>query len=131
VPLAIDIGDIFRATLDADSGNEGYIGISADGRQYHVVVPVDPQIARGIKAGNRPLDRTPFGGFKGWHYFRCSGYLRAVEAQDEKKICQIRMKQSRTNAENLIAWASSLRINVEIKTEEICIKSAKPGHSPM
>ena len=74
--LLIDFNDIFRATLDEDCGNEGYIGIAPDGGRYHVVVPVDRQIARGIKAGNRPQDGTPFGGYKDWRYFGCPGYKR-------------------------------------------------------
>ena len=64
MPLSIDFTDIVRATLDEDSGNEGYIGLSPDGRRYHVVVPVDRQIARGIKAGNRPLTRPLSGAIK-------------------------------------------------------------------
>ena len=41
--LNIRLSDIWRATLENDCGNEGYIGISPDGTQYHVVVPVDRQ----------------------------------------------------------------------------------------
>jgi len=112
--LLIDFNDMLRATLDDDCGNEGYIGISPDGRQYHVVVPVDRQIARGIKAGNKPSDDTPFGGFKDWHYFCCPGYGRP--AQDEElEIHRARQKQARTNFLSLKNWAS-LRIGLEIKT---------------
>lgn len=112
--VAIDFNEIVRATLDEESGNEGYIGLSPDGLQYHVVVPVDRQIARGIKAGNRPLDETPFGGYKGWHYFCCLGYTRPAK-YDEGKIQKARLNQARANAQLLKAWAEQIHLPVEIK----------------
>ncbi|OGP51166.1 MAG: hypothetical protein A2Y79_03515 [Deltaproteobacteria bacterium RBG_13_43_22] len=111
--LQIDFNDILRATLDEDCGNEGYIGLSPDGLRYHVVVPVDRQIARGIKAGNRPLDETPFGGYKDWHYFCCLGYSGPAE-NNEAEIQKIRIKQAETNAQHLKTWAAEMKISVEI-----------------
>ncbi len=111
--LEIDFRDIVRATLDDDSGNEGYIGISPDGRQYHVVVPVDRQMARGVKAGNKPSDETPFGGFKDWAYFCCPGYSRPAR-YDEAEIHRVRQRQAGTNVRTLKNWAR-LRLGVEIK----------------
>ena len=113
--LLIDLNDIFRATLDEDCGNEGYIGIAPDGSRYHVVVPVDRQIARGIKAGNRPQDGTPFGGYKDWHYFCCPGY-KGPGRPDETEIRKVRRKQSEINAQLLKAWAAGMQIGVEIRT---------------
>jgi hypothetical protein len=72
--LRIAITDILRATLPLRSGNEGWIGVSPDGAKYHVVVPVDAQIARGVMACNKPTDGTPFGGYNNWIYFRCPPY---------------------------------------------------------
>ena len=72
--LGIKISDLFRATMADDCGNEGFIGIAPDGSRYHVVVPVDSQIARGLMFWIRPDDGTPFGGYKGWHYFCCLTY---------------------------------------------------------
>ncbi len=115
MPLQIDLNDIFRATLDEDCGNEGFIGIAPDGRRYHVVVPVDRQIARGIKAGNRPQDGTPFGGYKNWHYFCCPGYKRPVR-YNETEIRKVRMKQAGINAQLLKAWAAAVEIGVEIES---------------
>ena len=112
--LIIDFNDIFRATLDEDCGNEGYIGIAPDGGRYHVVVPVDRQIARGIKAGNRPQDGTPFGGYKDWRYFCCPGYKRPA-LYDGAEIRKVRIKQSETNAQHLKAWAAGMQIGVQIK----------------
>lgn len=112
--LLIDFNDIIRATLDEDCGNEGYIGLSPDGGRYHVVVPVDRQIARGIKAGNRPQDGTPFGGYKNWHYFCCLGYKRPAR-YNEAEIQKVRKKQAGTNAQHLKAWAAGMQIGVEIK----------------
>ena len=43
--LRIKVQDVGRATLPVRSGNEGWIGVSPKGDDYHVVVPVDVQIA--------------------------------------------------------------------------------------
>ena len=98
--------DIFRATLPAQSGNTGYLGFAPDGSEYHVVVPVDEQIARGIKAGNRPDDGTPFGGYREWCYFQCLPY--------ETEGIGVREAQASANVAILIAWAADRDIFVEI-----------------
>ena len=67
----IRLSNIFRATLAEDCGNEGYIGIASDGSAYHVVVPIDRQLARGLSPTAKPSNGTDFGGYKGWHYFCC------------------------------------------------------------
>ncbi len=111
--LLIDFNDIIRATLDEDCGNEGFIGIAPDGGRYHVVVPVDRQIARGIKAGNRPQDGTPFGGYKDWHYFCCPGYQRPA-VYEESEIQKVRREQALINARLIKTWAAEMRIALEI-----------------
>ncbi|MBA4392004.1 MAG: hypothetical protein C0407_00460 [Desulfobacca sp.] len=112
--LVIEFKDIIRATLETECGNEGYIGLSPDGQRYHVVVPVDRQIARGLKAGNPPLDETPFGGYKDWPYFCCLGYSRPIR-YDETDIRKVRMKQARVNAILLKSWTEQINIPVEVK----------------
>jgi hypothetical protein len=111
--LRIDFNDILRATLDDACGNEGYIGIAPNGDQYHVVVPVDRQIARGVKAGNRPLDGTPFGGYKGWRYFCCETFP-FPETYDPQAIQAGRRKQAESNALIFKGWAAGLKLEVEI-----------------
>jgi hypothetical protein len=111
--LKIDFNDILRATLDEACGNEGYIGISPDGSRYHVVVPVDRQIARGVKAGNRPLDGTPFGGYKEWHYF-CCGTFPLPERYAPESVPAGRRRQAEENALILKSWAAGLKLEVEI-----------------
>ena len=113
MPLTLDFNDILRATLDDQCGNKGYIGISPDGQQYHVVVPVDLQIARGIKAGNRPLDGTPFGGYKDWHYFGCLVFPLAGRV-DPGEIQALRISQAKANALLLKSWAAGLPIELEL-----------------
>jgi hypothetical protein len=111
--LQIDFYDLIRATLDESSGNVGYIGLSPDGSRYHVVVPVDGQIARGLKAGNQVLGGAPFGGYKDWHYFYCQSYSRPTR-YDEKEINKVRRTQAFANAQALIAWAAERAIEVII-----------------
>jgi hypothetical protein len=112
--LTIDFNDIVRATLEAECGNEGYIGLSPDGLRYHVVVPVDRQIARGLKAGNRPQGETPFGGYKNWPYFCCLGYTRPSK-YDQTEIQKVRLKQAKVNALLLKSWAGQMNIPVKVK----------------
>lgn len=94
--LTIKFSDIVRATMPVQSGNEGWIGVHPRGKDYHVVVPVDVQIARGVMACNRPTDGTPFGGYTGWIYFRCCPY--EIVKPDEKDI---RLKQALETAAEL------------------------------
>ena len=112
--LSIDFKDIIRATLETECGNVGYIGLSPDGLQYHVVVPVERQISRGLKAGNPPLGETPFGGYKDWPYFCCLGYSRPVR-YDETEIRKVRLKQAMLNALLLKSWTEQINISVEVK----------------
>ena len=104
--LKIRLTDVFRATLANDCGNVGFVGLAGDGSDYHVVVPVDYQLAKGVKACNRPTDGTPFGGYKGWNYFECSPFAPRVPGDREER--------TRTNAMLLTAWAAGLGIRVEM-----------------
>ncbi len=104
--LRVRRADILRATLPAQSGNTGYLGFAPDSSAYHVVVPVDEQIARGVKAGNRPEDGTPFGGYGGWLYFQCRPYESECEGA--------RQIQASANEAVLIAWAAQRNIRLEV-----------------
>ena len=94
--MRVNLSDFFRATLTEESGNTGFIGLAGDGLAYHVVVPVDAQIARGVKAGNRPADGTPFGGYTGWHYFECRPVQSGLSEPD--KETRARWSQAQANA---------------------------------
>ncbi|MEW6263116.1 MAG: hypothetical protein AB1641_08545 [Thermodesulfobacteriota bacterium] len=102
--LEIRRADVWRATLSAVCGNVGYIGLAPDGSAYHVVVPVDLQIARGVKAGNRPEDGTPFGGYQGWFYFECPPC--SAESENSRRL------QTEINAELLKTWAREKGMDV-------------------
>lgn len=95
--LSVKRSDVLRATLADDCGNVGFLGIAPDGSGYHVVVPVDYQIARGVKAGLLPDDGTPFGGYHGWNYFECLPY--SSDRPDARK------EQTEINVRLLQAWA--------------------------
>jgi hypothetical protein len=106
--LHIDFQDILRGTLPIRSGNEGWIGVSPKGDEYHVVVPVDVQIARGVMACNRPTDGTPFGGYANWLYFRCPPY--GDEGKDDKVE---RVAWARKTGKKLVQWLASYGIEAE------------------
>ncbi len=103
--LRLKKSDIFRATLADDCGNLGFIGIAPDGSEYHVVVPVDLKLARGVKALNEPDDGTPFGGYRGWHYYECRPY-------DHAGGRDARHRQTEDNARLLQAWLRQFGIDV-------------------
>jgi hypothetical protein len=126
--LTIDFNDIVRATLEIECGNEGYIGLSPDGLRYHVVVPVDRQIARGLKAGNRPQDETPFGGYKDWPYFCCLGYTHPAK-YDQAEIRKVRLKQARVNAMLLKSWAEQINLPVAIRNCPVTDQEAKKNNA--
>ena len=106
-PLAVKKSDVFRATLADDCGNLGYLGIAPDASAYHVVVPVDLQLARGVKAMNQPDDGTPFGGYRNWHYYECCPYAR--KAAGEK-----RHQQVESNAQLLTMWIRQFGLEITI-----------------
>ncbi len=110
--LQLRIQDILRATLPEHSGNEGWIGVSPKGDAYHVVVPVDVQIARGVMACNRPTDGTPFGGYSGWLYFRCPPYGETSEHES-----RAREEQALKTAADLIRFLKSYDIECELAAE--------------
>ncbi|MCK5681056.1 hypothetical protein KAI46_09650 [bacterium] len=103
--LTVRKRDIFRATLADNCGNLGYLGIAPDASEYHVVVPVDLQLARGVKACNQPDDGTPFGGYRGWHYYECGPY--AGNRGEES-----RSQQVENNTQLLSLWLQQLGIKI-------------------
>ncbi|MCA1960515.1 MAG: hypothetical protein LDL33_06945 [Desulfomonile sp.] len=109
--LQIRFDDVFRATLPVRSGNEGWIGVSPSGLEYHVVVPVDTQIARGVMACNRPTDGTPFGGFAGWTYFRCPPFEVEDDTTDETAL---RVKSALETAKRLILRLAERGVEAEL-----------------
>lgn len=113
-PLSMKLSDIWRATLDERCGNVGFLGVSPDGSAYHVVVPVDLQIARGVKACNRPTDGTPFGGYAGWRYFQCRGYSGVGRPELDR---QLRDHAARQNVESLRAWAATHGVALEVEED--------------
>lgn len=113
--LEIRLSDLFRATLPDECGNDGYLGIAPDGSRYHVVVPVDRKISRGLKFWINPADGTPFGGYKDWHYFRCLTY-GASPLEPEKDLTE-RRERARQNGRLVQKWAQSAGLPIRIRED--------------
>ena len=111
--LRIKLIDIVRATLPLRSGNEGWIGVSPKGDEYHVVVPVDVQIAKGVMACNLPTDGTPFGGYTSWLYFRCPQYEEEGTDQEEATV---RLARAEQTAQELLKWLKAYDIEAGLAT---------------
>jgi hypothetical protein len=110
--LRVKLSDLFRATLSHESGNEGYIGIARDCSRYHVVAPVDRQIARGLKFYAQPDDGTPFGGYKDWLYFCCPTY--SGDPSDGRADHHAHLAAARENAWFLQKWGAAKGIEVSL-----------------
>lgn len=113
--LHIAFHDLLRATLPSKSGNEGWIGISPKGDDYHIVVPVDRQLARGVMAGYRPDDGTPFGGYSGWLYFRCPPFEEPDASEEDS--ASLRAKQAGQTARDLVAWLGTYGVDATLDPE--------------
>lgn len=109
--LDIRISDLFRATLAYESGNTGYVGIAPDGSAYHVVVPVDRQIARGLKVWIQSDDGTPFGGYNHWHYLCCSTYSAQVDEISDRRV---RLEMTHENGRLIQNWGKSFGIEIRL-----------------
>jgi hypothetical protein len=118
--LRISFHDILRATLPRRSGNEGWIGVSPLGDEYHVVTPVDTQIARGVMACNRPTDGTPFGGYSGWLYFRCPPYDETTSGTDGD--ADLRTKAARQTAADLMLRLAAVEIDAGLVEDIVPMK---------
>ncbi len=105
--MKIKLDDIYRATLATHTGNEGWVGVDSSGQTYHVIAPVDTQIAKGVMACNRPNDGTPFGGYSNWLYHRCQPYCSDVD--DET----LRLTQAKINLSEIICWLSQYGIEAQ------------------
>jgi hypothetical protein len=110
--LGIRLSDLFRATLADGCGSEGFIGISPEGSQYHVVVPVDRQMARGLKFWAQPADGTPFGGYVGWHYFVCLTYPDIPENHEGDH--EARLGQARENGWLIRKQAGAMGLEIHV-----------------
>ncbi|MFH1115305.1 MAG: hypothetical protein V1792_15450 [Pseudomonadota bacterium] len=119
--LQLKISDLIRATLSTRSGNEGWIGVSPKGDDYHVVVPVDVQIARGVMACNRPTDGTPFGGYAGRLYFRCPPY--EDDGCDDEAL---REEKARETGARLVSWLASYEIEAQLH-EGMPVQASRTG----
>ncbi len=106
--MKIKLDDIYRATLATHTGNEGWIGIEPTGKSYHVIAPVDTQIAKGVMACNLPNDGTPFGGYSNWIYVRCCPY----NSNCDDDI--LRFDQARKNLADVISRLSAYGISVDV-----------------
>jgi hypothetical protein len=113
--IRIAFADILRATLPLRTGNEGWLGFHPTGREYHVVVPVDVQIAKGVMACNFPADGTPFGGYTGWLYFRCPPFDDggSLEGPDP----ELRAEAARHTARDLLKWLASYDIEAVVEPD--------------
>lgn len=105
--MKIKLDDIYRATLATHTGNEGWVGVDLSGHTYHVITPVDTQIAKGVMACNRPNDGTPFGGYSNWLYHRCRPYCSDVD--DER----LRLAQAEKNLSEIVCWLSQYGIDAQ------------------
>lgn len=122
--LRVSIWDVRRATLPQGSGNEGWIGVSPRGDLYHIVAPVDAQIAKGVMACNRPTDGTPFGGYTSWLYFRCAPFDDSQASEEPARTDQVR-----ENCANLRKFLDSYGIDSTLEAPSDPALEDSGGHA--
>ena len=124
--ITIKFVDIVRGTLDLRTGNESWIGVSPDASAYHLVSPVDTQLAKGVLACNRPTDGTPFGGYSKWVYFRIPPFDNRL--QDSGKA---RMEHAMEFSKALITKLTNYGIKSEIAWRDAYREGQPPSPGPV
>jgi hypothetical protein len=104
--LSFAMDDLVKATLPSGWGQAGFVGVSPHGDSYHVLVPVELDLA--LETFRMALDdwAEPLGGRPGWNYYYCSTYdppPRDGRPWPEAILTE-RSRQARQSGELLVAW---------------------------
>jgi hypothetical protein len=105
--LSFAVEDLVKATLPSGWGQAGFVGVSPGGDSYHVLVPVDLDLAEGTFRMALHGWAEPLGGRPGWRYYYCRTYdlppkdrLPWLEA-----LMEGRLRRAVHSGELLVSWA--------------------------
>lgn len=105
--LSFTMEDLVRATLPSGWGQVGFVGVSPGGDSYHVLAPVDLDLAEGTFRMALHGLAEPLGGRPGWRYYYCRTYDPPPRDRHPwlKVLLDKRMRQALHSGELLVAWA--------------------------
>ena len=105
--LTFSLDDLVKATLPSGWGQAGFVGVSPKGDSYHVLVPVELDLAS--ETFRMALDgwAEPMGGRPDWRYYYCRTY--EPPPRDGRPwpdaLLAARQRQAKISGEMLVAWA--------------------------
>lgn len=109
--LLFYLRDVLKATLPQGYGHVGFIGVAPEGREYHVLSPVELDLALGAVVTTGSGDGLTLGGHAHWSYLLCQTYRppppSASGGPDQAQVSQARLRQARFNGQRLVSWARS------------------------
>lgn len=103
----LSMEDMIRATLPSGWGYVGFLGVSPAGDSYHVLAPVEVDLAADIFIMALDGLAEPMGGRPGWRYYYCHTY------EPPPKHCRpwpeallaARRRRAKHSGELFSAWA--------------------------
>jgi hypothetical protein len=108
--LCFRLADLLRATLPQGQGWVGLVGVEPGGRDYHVLAPVELELARGLMCLGLAGQGRELGGRPGWHYRLCHAYAppppRDQRPPPLAEFRSARRAQALATGRELLAWAA-------------------------
>lgn len=105
--MRFSMDDLVRATLPSGWGRAGFVGLSPGGESYHVLVPVELDLAAAAFRLALEGWAEPMGGRPAWRYHYCRTY--DPPPRDSRPwpdaLLAARRRQATRNGELLKAWA--------------------------
>jgi hypothetical protein len=103
----LSMNDIIRATLPRGWGYVGFLGVNPAGDSYHVMAPVEIDLAADVFIMALDGQAEPLGGRPGWRYYYCHTY--EPPPQDGRPwpeaLLVARRQRARHSGELFRAWA--------------------------
>ncbi len=105
--LHFALEDLVRATLPSGWGQVGFVGVSPDGAAYHVLSPVEVDLASDMVLMALAGRAEFMGGRPGWRYHYCHTYQPPPgrERPGPEAMRAARRRRARHTGRMLVAWA--------------------------
>ncbi|MBI5524482.1 MAG: hypothetical protein HY910_17795 [Desulfarculus sp.] len=107
--LRFAMSDLVRATLPQGQGWVGLVGVEPAGRAYHVLAPVDLDLAWGLMRLGLLDQARELGGHPGWRYRLCPAYAPPPPRRGRPPAIAFRaarQAQALATGRELLAWAA-------------------------
>ncbi|MFH1035476.1 MAG: hypothetical protein V1806_13285 [Pseudomonadota bacterium] len=106
--LRFRLNDLLRATLPQGQGWVGLVGVEPGGRDYHVLAPVELELALGLMRLGWAGQWRALGGRQGWHYRPCRAYAPPPPGAGRPPAAEFRaarLAQALATGRELVDWA--------------------------